>query len=366
MKSFFALLRYALWGTPLPEGMRLSDEELQRVMRIARMQSLNCLVANALLENAETLGLEQAEIRKLHAMIVANQHSHRQLNTVLAKTVATLEEAGIASVLLKGQGAASSYPVPELRMCGDIDLYVGPERYREACEALRRVGSDAKGLVSDKHWHTTLDGVEVEVHRKVDELERLFGNSDYRLWWTGEMESRDCQKIVLEGQSVTLPPVTFNAFFIFHHAWHHFLTGGVGLRQLCDWARHLYRYHGEINENLLGERLLTFGQTEPWKIFGCIVVEWLGLPEECCPFYDVAFKERAAEVLKMILKDGNFGQYSPVVTERPAGYFAGKAHSFMIMTKRLKELMRVVPNHVPSFYLRYVYTGVMAVAHDKL
>ena len=41
---------------------------------------------------------------------------------------------------------------------------------------------------------------------------------------------------------VVLPPVHFDALFIFLHAARHYFGSAVGLRQLSDWMRYLYTH----------------------------------------------------------------------------------------------------------------------------
>ena len=39
-------------------------------------------------------------------------------------------------MFVNDQALARNYPVPELRACGDVDIYVGSKNYMKACEVL--------------------------------------------------------------------------------------------------------------------------------------------------------------------------------------------------------------------------------------
>lgn len=67
---------------------------------------------------------------------MTNVGMHSQMNMTLQLLVLTLRKAGIEPVLLKGQGLSRYYPTPELRQCGDIDIYVGEENYEKAYDAI--------------------------------------------------------------------------------------------------------------------------------------------------------------------------------------------------------------------------------------
>jgi hypothetical protein len=120
---FFSVVRAALWKThvEVPEGFA----DWSKVLKLAKAQTLTGLVADVLLGNAEIRAqLPEQAVAKLQGAVRNNMLMHNMLNNTLILVVSKLRENGVESVLLKGQGIARNYPVPELRQCGDIDLYV--------------------------------------------------------------------------------------------------------------------------------------------------------------------------------------------------------------------------------------------------
>ena len=75
----------------------------------------------------------------------------------------------------------------------------------------------------------------------------------------------------------------FNAFYIFNHRWHHFMTSGIGLRQFCDWMLFLHKHKDEIDLGRLEKFLMDMDMMKPWQSFGCVIVDVLGMPEEEFP-----------------------------------------------------------------------------------
>lgn len=46
----------------------------------------------------------------------------------------------------------------------------------------------------------------------------------------------------------------------------------------------------------------------PWKAFGCVLVDELGLPSSEFPFYDAEAGRKKTRILKRVLQEGNFGK----------------------------------------------------------
>ena len=132
-KVFLELLRVSIWGgvARVPDGFK----DWGTVFTLAKKQSVLCLVAHAVLSDPVIGGdLEEDVKTQLKSHVVANMGAHRMLNSTVVQVVSALDAAGVPSVLLKGQALARNYPIPELRACGDIDIYAGPETYLKACE----------------------------------------------------------------------------------------------------------------------------------------------------------------------------------------------------------------------------------------
>ena len=156
---------------------------------------------------------------------MTNMMSHGRLNNVLVKVVGELSAAGITSVLLKGQGVAQYYPKPELRQCGDIDLYVGLGRYADSYDVVKPLATeidDRKALEVGKHYDFYVGKIAVEMHRYSDRyptarLDRIYQEVSLK----GLNEN--LVPLIFSGHVVYTPSDEYNAFYIFSHLFHHFL-----------------------------------------------------------------------------------------------------------------------------------------------
>ncbi|MCQ2265551.1 MAG: nucleotidyltransferase family protein [Bacteroidales bacterium] len=279
-------------------------------MKTAQQQTTTGLVCHAMLKHDKELNLSYDIKTQIRYQLFKVASKHKRTNAVIATLVSALRKKGIESVLLKGQGLANNYPTAELRQCGDIDLYVGENNYDAACAIVNTLAGRnevSNSLETDLHYHIICNGVIVEIHRLTATFQDQNINATYQ-YYSDDGMSVGKNTIILNGVTVYLPDDTFNAFFVFSHALHHFISYGIGMRQLCDWVMLLHAKHDSINRDKLFEMLHCLNLLDAWQVFGSIAVNWLGLPMAEMPFYNAKCNNRAKRTINIILKEGNFGK----------------------------------------------------------
>lgn len=352
------LVRSALWGVPISDLP--SDIDWNKVCLLAKQQTLLGLVADAVQKLPHDQKPEEKIIRKLQAWCMKNVQAHYLITSRLAKSVEILRSEGVEPVLFKGHGLALNYPDPLSRSCGDIDLYVGRDRYEKTVKVcIENFGSDPDASESSKHYHFDYQGVILELHRIAENLPGPAENRRYQAWTVKNLEQSELRHVEVDGVKVCLPPAHFDAIYVMNHAWHHFVTGGVGLRQVCDWTMHIHRFHKELDISRIESDLSSFGLLRVWKYLACIAVEYLGLPEEECPLYSREYSKDARKVLKVIWEEGNFGRHSERSRKvRPKGYVMGKLFTFKNASMRYVAILNVYPSNVIKSWLSFIFNGV--------
>ena len=306
-QAFLALVRTGLWE----QDARLlpyQDIEWQEVYRLATEQSVLGLVL---------AGLEHSDVKPPKELLlqwigVVQQIEQRNkaMNGFVADLIDSLRKDDVYCLLVKGLGVAQCYEKPLWRASRDIDLLLSSDHYQNAFEILAPLASKVYGENEyTKHQALTISGWEIELHgtlrsglwrrleQSVDEVQKAaFYGGRVRSWQNGKTQ-------------VYLPDVNEDAFFVFSHILQHFFKSGIGLRQICDWCRLLWKYNENLNFELLEKRLRTAGVMSEWKVFGSMAVNMLGMPVEAMPFYssDIKWKKKADRVLSYILETGNFG-----------------------------------------------------------
>ena len=365
---FFLLLRESLWGNEKSTYSGISSHDIRDSIAIAKPQSVLGLVANVILSDS-TLSekLSVQENAKLRHFVMSNLSTSQMLNKKLLAIVQELRKHGIDPVLLKGQGISKYYPIPELRQCGDIDIYVEQENFEKACDVIGAMSTpeDHQGdIPSLKHYHTRIGHAFIEIHRYTDVYWPKRYDRVYQEISDAGMHS-DPVPLDFGGVPVLSPSVDFNVFFIFNHFWHHFIADGVGLRQMCDWVRLLHVNHGKINLDYLSDVLCKMKLMKEWQVFGYIAVNTLGLPADEMPFYDPKYKKVAEKVLELIMLEGNFGKENMKGYKRPKGYVAGKWYSFKKRFGRNFRVLRIFPKESMRHMAKVIFVGLAVMFNDK-
>ena len=326
--QYFALLRAALWGAPFAIDGPIDWEA---VMQIADFHGNSVLLADLAAKMDDDNLPSPKMLAKMQTVMRDNLVHHLRLRQILVSAVKLLREHGIEPILLKGFGLASLYPNPSLRQFGDIDIFVGLDDFHEACALLRTLPGGynwGEEVDSGKHYNIEFGQYPMEIHRVSSDLEDA---KEQSLYAAMEQEGllNHPQRIDFDGFEISIPSKEFAVFFTFYHAWHHFLTTGVGWRQLSDVAMALHAYHGQLDIEKLRRWLDSLHLMQPWHAFGYLIVDRLGLPAIEMPFYDSAYRRKAAKIYRYIMKEGNFKRVNSFKNKNPRRRVWRKIHSFI-------------------------------------
>lgn len=231
------------------------------------------------------------------------EQRNQAMNYFIGVLVEKMREAGIYTVLVKGQGVAQCYERPLWRSCGDVDFFLDDENYERAKGFLKPLAASVEEeYVREKHLGMTIDPWVVELHgrlysglsarieRELDAVQReTFEGGKVRIWKDGETE-------------VPLLAVENDVFYVFTHILQHFYKGGIGLRQICDWCRLLWTYRSDIKTDWLVQHLRKAGLMKEWSAFAALAVDFLGMPVEAMPIYDSRFKVKDSQLMELILR----------------------------------------------------------------
>lgn len=238
-------------------------------------QGVGPLVFPARLEK----GIDPANSIRMKAVCVQNMQTQAKMQMVLEQAWKALEKAGIQPVLMKGASLAALYPEPSMRQWGDIDLFVGKEQYHPACAVMRETFPKAlkfdEELDHYKHYNIIADGVSIETHRVSVNMTHP---RDVRRY--AKMEAfgvAKAESLEVSGLEVNIFEPTFNALFVFLHAWEHLITEGANIRQLCDLALLLQHEQETIDWKRLERWLKELKLWEVWQVYMFVLTHYLGL-----------------------------------------------------------------------------------------
>ena len=364
-KQYFALLQSAIWDKPVAINDAIDWRAVMRLAEHHATVTLLCDVASKMpaeqQPDAETLAWMKNQMR-------ANLFFHIRLKQTLLQAVKMLRDNGIEPVLLKGFSLAQYYPNPNLRQFGDIDLFVGLEKFHEACAVLRSLpGSYNWGVILDsgRHFNIEFGDYSIEIHRVSSEIIEEEENAIYM-----EIERQGLfvhsRVVDLEGAKLRIPSKEFMVFFTFYHAWHHFLTTGVGWRQLCDLALVLHAYSGQLDTEQLRHDLEALHLMQPWQTFGYLIVHQLGLPEIEMPFYNAKRRRKASKLFDRIMEEGNFQRKHTFKDRKPKYYVFRKIHTLICIFLDFWHTFRIFPDMAWGELRIALSSGFARVNHEIL
>ena len=367
--QFLELLRAGLWGVAAdPENFKPDSVDWKAVLRVAKEQTMLAVVADGIETLPKELWPPKEVMMKLAMMRLKIEQTHVLLNSTIAQIVRALDAQGVPSVLLKGQGIAQNYLRPESRTCGDIDLYTGHGGYQKAfeiIESLHEGRAHKEAAECEHHLHTSLNGVEVEIHRLASFLHGKRMNANFQKWTQESMDALfGTDRLAVwdnGGTPVALAPATYNAFFILHHAVRHMTTEGVGFRQICDWTMLLHKCHAQVDVELLGRKLKELRMERIWQEFGRLAVGLLGLPASELPLApaDLTPGRKTHELLQHIFISGNFGRFDANGRDHSqVPYLVRKWRSFTFQSRRLMKLFSLFPGYSLA-YMWHWFTGAI-------
>ena len=310
---FLAILKSVLWGgsAELPQ-----DIDWKSVLNLAARQK--CLHAFSVWLKAHRIATPFD--KQLHPTMFMVLQRQVRLNYLATEVIELLAKHDIHATLIKGYSLSGLYPDPDMREFGDVDIYVGEANYHRAAELVTAAYPDA-------HWHSDIRGGihfilvldesqdrVVELHRVTMEVADTKANALYQAF-THKHLDQTTATLDIYGKAIPVPSAAYNALYVFMHAWHHFESTGVGLRQLGDWALCLRHAHAQSSpeewQALVSEinHLLTaLRMRKVWQTFGHILVRELGLPSEAFPLYTTQYQRLAKRLMRQLLRDGHGGR----------------------------------------------------------
>lgn len=366
IEAFFALVRAGLWETDV-QLASYGVVDYESILRIAREQSVVGLVA-AGLEHVTDVKVPQVWALQFAGQTIQLEQQNKAMNHFIADLVMKMRKADIYTILVKGQGIAQCYERPFWRVCGDVDLLLSESNYSNAKDVLIPLASkvdEENSLIL--HQGMTIESWEVELH----------GTLCSRLWKSvncGICESQD--SVFYEGKvrtwmngktQVFLPQADEDVVFVFTHILQHFYHEGIGLRQICDLTRLLWTYSDTINKNLLEKRLRKMKLMSEWRVFGALVVDYLGMPQEKMPFYSPStkLKRKADNLVSFIIETGNFGHNRDFSYYSNKPYFVRKAISLKRHMSDLLKQFTIFPLDTIKVWNGMMIEGISEVVKGR-
>lgn len=354
-KAFLELIKAGLWEKEV-RLLPIGRFDFASIQQFAEEQSVVGLVT-AGLDHVKDMTVPQEYSLLFTGQTLQLEQRNQAMNYFIGVLVEKMRGEGIDTVLVKGQGVAQCYVRPLWRACGDVDFFLSKDNYLKAKEFLMQLATSVEEEdMLRLHLGMTIDPWVVELHGTMHGnlskginvvLDKVYSS----VFFQGNVRSW-----INDGIPVFLPAANDDVIIIFTHFINHFYVGGVGLRQICDWCRLLWKYKNEVDIDLLSQRLEEMGLISEWKAFASLAVDYLGMPTEGMPLYvnSKRQKKQSRKILNLIIEAGNFGHNIDESYRNKHPWLVEKSITFW---RRLAQFIRkttIFPLDSIRFFFTYV------------
>lgn len=337
---FFNLLRCALESEyTLPN--EIGADVWHEIFETAKKQTLIGVMFNAF----EKLNEKQRPPKNiLMQWIVICEHiknENKKLNEIVVKVSDKFRKDGFENVVLKGQGVALLYPQPQLRVSGDIDIWLDREK-RSIIKYVRQFFPDCKPVYHHVDFPIIKEAA-IEIHFTPTWMNNYFSNRKLQRFFK-EHSKKEYKNYTLIGNNekkATCSSLAFNRVYILVHIYRHLFSEGIGLRQLLDYYYVLKQGFTDAEKQ---ETLNTLKELGMMRFAGAtmyVLHKAFGLEERF-----MLTKPRIEDgdfLLQEIMLAGNFGHYDERIKHEEDNIFAKRVCSRMLRNMRF---IRMYPSEV--------------------
>ena len=247
---FFELIRISV-GEQKAFSRIPSGKEWEQLYFMAERQTVLGVCFKAVKEMADSV--PRPVYMRWLAMAAKIQQRNEEMNRKCAEVYEAIRREGFECAVLKGQGVAELYNLNVnlglnlYRQSGDIDVWLWKyglslkENRKEVIRFARTIQPDATG--AEHHVGVEWMGTDVELHYEPAYFCNPFANWRFRKWF---MEY-DKSKFHFSDNGFCVPDAEFNRVFLLAHAFRHYMSEGLGLRQVMDYYFLLRNLNLDLN-----------------------------------------------------------------------------------------------------------------------
>ncbi len=254
-KELFALLRLGLAITTteeenLSDFIVLTADKWVRIGDLARKQGVFGIMLDGIdkleaTRYGQTRELTAAQKLEWIGEVMQIEQRNRQQIAVMNDLAGRWKQQGCRVMVMKGQANGVFYPKPEHRNPGDIDCYLFDD-YARGNDIARQEGAKV-----DESWYKhsviiykgeTFENHQFFVHTRDGKRGKRLNQE-----LVEQLKDKSEEIRVIPGTVVEMPPVQWTAMFLTYHACAHFISEGLRLKQILDWAMFLKVHQSDVN-----------------------------------------------------------------------------------------------------------------------
>jgi hypothetical protein len=165
--------------------------------------------------------------------------------TAVYHIIQKLEQNGIQCCVLKGEVVAELYHNPTCRVSSDTDILIDKELEKKAVKILEQNGFSVMSRSNTSHHvratHPIAGLIELHIH--------LYDELFEYVWFNNNLPSVENKRRLKteQGNYITTLGINDGLIFITLHCIKHFLSRGVGIKQVMDTLMYMHGYKDKID-----------------------------------------------------------------------------------------------------------------------
>lgn len=280
--------------------------DINKILDLAKQQGVWELAADSILKACPSYALcNDIMAEDIQKRLQAGVAREMKKNFFIYEKLQILENAKIPCCTLKGLANAVLYKQIDFRRSGDVDILINPDSEAKALEILSREGFVFKNrhkTYNETVCRCSVGVLEVHISPYDDIREKI-------LFQGKKLFFEPWRKINIPGYfEINTLGYTDGLVFNVLHAMKHFLSSGVGIRQIMDILLYMQKYYSEINWDYF-ERLMKGLKYDDF-IAVCIGIGvlYLGFDKNVLP--DKNFDESKVRLLLTDIENGGVFGYN--------------------------------------------------------
>lgn len=304
---FFELIQIAI-GTRICLSHTPTADEWGELYAMAKKQSL-VGVCFAGVQKLQTQRQEPPEMLYLTWMGMAAKIQQRNevVNRQCVELQDRLAKDGFRSFLMKGQCNAALYgELNALRQSGDIDVFVDGGR-ESVVDYVKRTAPTS--VINEIELEFKIfDDTEVDMHYGLSNLRHPFRNKKLHAYLNGYKDANytNYRKLPNLDKGISCPVWEYDVVYQLVHVYEHFISRGVGLRQIMDFHFLLLNKPQDANTMAVKDAVRSIGldgfaSRLMWVLQHVFGISMIGVPW-------IPNMRDGEFLLNEVLISGNFGQ----------------------------------------------------------
>ena len=315
IRLFFALIRCGIdKDDRLPATP--SKEQWDELFDIACKQTLQGIAYAGIEKLPKEQRPDSELLIKWYHITLNIKKKNKELTRASIKVSEKFEKEGFRNCILKGQGIAQYYPDPELRMPGDIDIWLegGCDK---VIEYVKSIIPDSKPTYHHVDFNV-INGIDIEVHYRPTWMYNPFNNRCLQRFFAKRSDTEFIHTTKTNEGMLHIPTATFNMVFIPVHIFRHLFTEGIGMRQILDYYFVMQQKEWQSERATCINALWKAGVLRFTKALMYVMQQMFALDEEQMI---VDPDEKCGKMLmREILLAGNFGKQDARFERTRGGY----------------------------------------------